>query len=176
MVSSFSNHKESKKNILNMINESYSEIVSDPSSDVYVSKTDWMISFDDKRPWVREFLKEATDFISEMYHDLGYNRIYIDNIWFQQYNTGSQHGWHTHGKTNFSTVYYLDLPEDSSKTSFINPYNQKDTVDIDAKEGDFVTFPSFTIHKAPENKSLRVRTIIAFNVSVEYDFSEKRYN
>ena len=55
---------------------------------------------------------------------LGYEHYVIDAIWYQQYLEGDTHGWHTHGKT-YSGVYYLEFPDESSRTELYSPFNFK---------------------------------------------------
>ena len=65
-------------------------------------------------------------------------------------------------------LHYLELPEGTPKTQIINPYNQKDIIEVDVKEGDLLTFPSYVLHKAPKNNSDKRKTIISFNTTVHY--------
>lgn len=103
----------------------------------------------------------------EIYNNMGYSGFNVSEIWFQQYLKDSEHGWHIHGG-NFTNVYYLELPEGTPKTQIINPYNQKDIIEVDVKEGDLLVFPSYVLHKAPKNISDKRKTIISFNVTVNY--------
>jgi uncharacterized RmlC-like cupin family protein len=38
--------------------------------------------------------------------------------------------------------------------------------DIDAKEGDIVTFPAYVPHNSPENKNDEEKIIVSFNTSI----------
>ena len=62
-------------------------------------------------------------------------------------------------------MYYLDLPEDSPKTEWVNPLTRQ-VHTFDVKEGDIITFPSWVIHKAPKNESQEMKTIISWNMDV----------
>jgi hypothetical protein len=57
----------------------------------------------------------------------------------------------------------LDLPEGSPKTQLLNPINQDEIIEMDVKEGDVLTFPSFILHRAPRVDSDVVKTIISWN-------------
>jgi hypothetical protein len=57
----------------------------------------------------------------------------------------------------------VDLPEGAPKTQLLNPMNQKEIIELDVKEGDVLTFPSFILHRAPNVESNIVKTIISFN-------------
>ena len=52
--------------------------------------------------------------------------------WFQQYMQGSDFGWHQHDG-HWAVVYYLELPEISEGTQFLN-------YDITVNEGDVIFF------------------------------------
>ena len=92
---------------------------------------------------------------------LGYvnKPLQIENFWFQQYKKGDSHTWHRHGSI-FSNVYYVDLPEDSSKTSF---RFRGEEFEVDVKEGQILTFPSYLEHCSKPNLSDKIKTVIAFN-------------
>ena len=40
----------------------------------------------------------------------------ITNAWFQQYEKNSYHEYHNHTQTNFTNVYFLELPDTNFKT------------------------------------------------------------
>jgi uncharacterized RmlC-like cupin family protein len=61
------------------------------------------------------------------------------------------------------------MPDDCPQTEIINPYNQKEIIKVDVKEGDILTFPSFVIHRAPVNKSNKTKTIISFNSDADIE-------
>jgi ectoine hydroxylase-related dioxygenase (phytanoyl-CoA dioxygenase family) len=81
----------------------------------------------------------------------------IDNMWFQQYKKNDKHSWHTHGLSNFSNVYFVELPLKSLATEILNVNN------LNLKEGDLLTFPSHLYHRSPINKTNKRKTIISFN-------------
>lgn len=167
VVSNFSKHNEYKNVILNLLNKAQYKNVKDKKVETNITKTDWDFSRNPNRPWVKKILPELTNHVSEMYKSIGYDTILITELWFQQYSQESEHGWHVHGST-FTNIYYLELPEDAPKTQIVNPANQKEIIELDVKEGDFACFPSFVLHKAPENNSLSRKTIISFNLEVNF--------
>ena len=85
-------------------------------------------------------------------------------MWFQQYNKNGKHGWHTHAE-NYTGVYYVKFSKDSAKTELINPFSQNKKIIINAKEGDIVMFPSYVIHRAPEQLNNSEKIIISFNIN-----------
>ena len=86
----------------------------------------------------------------------------VTNFWFQQYGKKDHHGWHIHNGNDISVVYYLELPEGTPTTSFKTAEGKE--VSANAKEGDFIFFPSVAPHCSPENDSDERKTIISFNL------------
>ena len=129
-----------------------------------ISKLDWDISDKLDRPWVKIFLPVFTKNLKEVIDNLGYAKVVIQNIWYQQYLEGDTHGWHIHDD-HFTGVYYLEFPEGCSQTEIISPYDFK-AVKIDASEGDFVVFPAHYIHRGLPNGNKR-KTIISYNFSAD---------
>jgi hypothetical protein len=82
-------------------------------------------------------------------------------IWYQQYKKGDYHGWHRHPYSTFSNVYYVSLPKHSASTSF--RYCGKE-FEIDVKEGQIITFPSYLEHCSKPNPSDHIKTVISFNL------------
>ena len=82
--------------------------------------------------------------------------------WFQQYLQSSDFGWHQHSG-HWACVYYLELPEMTEATEFLN-YGQ-----FNVHEGDVIFFPTFLVHRSPIIKSNQRKTIIATNVSFTTD-------
>lgn len=172
-ISKFKYHEQVRDNLLNLISNSKYSSLNFPKAEVNISKCDWDISNDFNREWflhVKDYLFED---MLDIYKNLGYDGFTLHEIWFQQYLTGAEHGWHTHS-SNFTNVYYLELPDNSAKTRLISPFDQKTVIEVDVKEGDIIVFPSFVIHKGPKNQSLNKKTIISYNTNVTY--SDDIYN
>ena len=129
-----------------------------------ISKLDWDISDKLDRPWVKIFLPVFIKNLKEVIDNLGYAKVVIQNIWYQQYLEGDTHGWHIHDD-HFTGVYYIEFPEGCSQTEIISPYDFK-AVKIDASEGDFVVFPAHYIHRGLPNGNKR-KTIISYNFSAD---------
>lgn len=137
-----------------------------------ISKSDWPVDrglerkyFTLLNPYVNIHFEKI---VADTYPGKGYDLIH-PNIWFQQYVKGDFHSWHNHG-SSWSTVYFVELPDPSFSTMFYLPFN-KEEIQIDVKEGDFITFPGFIFHKSPVNTSDKRKTIIAFNTII-YNHNE----
>lgn len=89
-------------------------------------------------------------------------KSFIGNPWFQQYEQGSDFGWHQHGG-HWAVVFYVELPEMTESTEFLN-YGQ-----FNVKEGDVIFFPTFLVHRSPKIISNQRKTIIATNIDFEVD-------
>lgn len=167
LISQFDHHLNLKNILLDQIEKSEYENPRHSLAEVNITKADWHISSNFNREWVKTIHPLLAEKMLEMYKELGYDGLTIHEIWFQQYQRNSQHGWHTHS-SNFTNVYYLELPDSAPKTQIVNPYNQKDIIEIDVKEGDILVFPSFVIHRAPINTGTDKKTIISFNTNAVY--------
>ena len=129
-----------------------------------ISKLDWDMSANPDRPWLKIFLPVFLENLQEIIISLGYLKLYVKNVWYQQYLEGDTHGWHIHGE-HFTGVYYLEFPEGCSQTEIVSPYDLKVTK-IDVVEGDFIIFPAHYIHRGLPNSKKR-KTIISYNFSID---------
>jgi len=159
-------HDKVKSHLLTLLDDAEFSSPHVPGAEVQISKTDWHLCTNTQRPWFQYFKDEFLDTLLSIYRNLGYGGFRLNEIWFQQYLTNSQHGWHTHG-SNFTNVYYLELPKDSPKTELIEPFTKKRFY-LDVEEGDLVTFPSFVLHRTEPNLSVNRKSIISFNVNSVY--------
>jgi hypothetical protein len=160
----FAQHNELKPLLLDAIDktEQY-ENLTGPNNNI--TKCDWESGrFDSEREWFKIIKDPLYKHLQSWTNNLGYHDFVIHEIWFQQYATNSQHNWHVHG-ANFTNVYYLDLPNGSPNTQWVNPIT-KQVRDFDVSEGDIITFPSWLIHKAPKNYSDNMKTIISWNMDI----------
>ena len=164
LKSKFKQHAKLKKDLLYLINKQDTGSVKQYNSyyDDSISRVDWDRRLDDEREWVKLIKGHLINNFEDQVKKIGLNDIRIMHLWFQQYFKGDTHGWHIHGY-NFTGVYYLQFSECSPKTQIIEPLSKK-LIEIDAKEGDIVIFPSIYIHRASKSKSEKIKTIISFNL------------
>jgi len=167
IISKFEFHEDLKRSLLDLIDRSNFDSPKNAIAEVDISRTDWKFSSDMTRDWVQYLAEPLMRQLLPMYRELGFDGFKINEIWYQQYLKKSQHGWHTHS-SNFTNVYYLELPKDSPKTKLVNGFNQSEVIELDVEEGDMVIFPSFIIHSAPPNLSDKRKTIISYNVDATY--------
>ena len=164
-ITSLVDHSRIKDNILSCIDRSADGnlIVYDVNGEESnsITKLDWDKAEDLSRPWFKLFFPYWKISVSKMLSNMKYESDYrLEKMWYQQYDTGSSHGWHIHSN-HFTGVYYLEFPKGSAKTEIRSPYSLRDKK-VDTSEGDIIIFPAHWIHRAPPNTSVR-KTIISFN-------------
>jgi len=107
------------------------------------------------------------EYIEELKKLFNCNKITIHNYWYQQYIKNNFHSWHTHGGSNFSTVYYIELPNNKYQTEFFDCI-KKSYINIGkVEEGDILTFPSYITHRSKKIEEDTRKTIFSFNLSIE---------
>lgn len=88
------------------------------------------------------------------------NAFICDKCWYQIYEKNNFHETHTHAGTNFTNVFFLQLPNQNLKTNFHNK-------SYSADEGDLISFPAFVPHNSKINIYDKHKIIISFNSSLE---------
>lgn len=174
LIKPFKKHFQLKNKLLSLIHQSKNEnilSVNNYFSD-NIHNLDWSKNNDFNRDWVKFILNDLQKHFDECAVDLGYDKINIKIIWFQQYLEGGSHGWHIHGE-NYTGVYYVEFEKDFPKTELINQFDQNKKIIVDVKEGDIVIFPSFIIHRSPVMKIKKRKTIISFNLEFEPTINKK---
>jgi hypothetical protein len=168
LIFPFSKHNEIKDSILTDIGTQKSEClqVTEEYCTDSITKLDWSIADNFEREWVLNFKPHLDKLLNDVVNACGYVECQINELWFQQYFTNDKHGWHTHG-SNFTGVYYLELPDTAPQTQLINPFTQTDIIIPDVKEGDILIFPSYVIHRAPKITDNFRKTIISFNCNFD---------
>jgi hypothetical protein len=160
MITKFSllDHNKHKQNLLNLI-DSIPNLSSNIELGEQVSKSDWYLNSSYPRKYWDYFFNILAPWFDHMENKYGHkiSKMQIANYWFQQYLDSDYHGWHTHPNSNFSNVYFLELPETNMTTEF------KDHKPISVKEGDIITFPAYLLHRSPINSSGKRKTVIVFN-------------
>jgi hypothetical protein len=156
VISAFNEHLSLKQKILD-------SLVGEPFLEV--SLTDWNLPRETNRPYINVIEEPLISHLSQVYSVIGYSAFAIVNIWAQQYNKNSTHQWHIHESCNFTNIYYVELPEGTPPTQFMDSVT-KEIFCFDTKEGDILTVPSTFVHRSPPNLSDNRKTVIAFNTNV----------
>jgi len=154
IISKMKNHKKIKSKLLKLIDKM-------PTSSLdKISNTDWSLAKEYKREYLHYFYKKITPCMNEIAKEFKSQRWEIHNGWFQQYRKQDSHPWHNHNNANFTNVYYLELPNKKMTTAL---KCNGSIVNVEAQEGDLVTFPAHIFHRSQPNISDKQKTVIAFN-------------
>ena len=127
-----------------------------------ITNSDWLDNTNENREWVKYFVNNVINSIGKtMCENLLAKELIIQNIWFQQYQNNDFHNWHNHTRSQFTNVYYIELP-DGMKTELLGEEN------IDVKEGDILTFPAYIFHQSKVNNTNERKTVVSFNTSFNH--------
>jgi len=160
LISDIPKHTKYKEKLLKLIDESPEIAFND------ITKTDWTIPSDITRDYHLMFRRQiANPLLFDQVKYFKADNFLIDAIWFQQYKENSFHKFHNHPYSNFTNVYFLELPNKEDKTQI--KVNDK-IIDYDIEEGQVLTFPGYVLHSAPKTKGKR-KTIISFNTNFIYN-------
>jgi predicted 2-oxoglutarate/Fe(II)-dependent dioxygenase YbiX len=157
IIRPFKKHEELKQTFLELIDS-----LPPSKQEKTISNTDWYLPKEHKREYVNLFHNNIEEHMNFVCKQLKCQTWEIQNIWFQQYKEGDEHDWHNHPHTQFSNVYFLELPSTNMKTEFATH------PDINVSEGDVITFPAHLVHRSKPNQSNKRKTIISFNSSFIY--------
>jgi len=153
-------HKIIKNKLLNFINEIPLNSIN--TINEKINHTDWTLPKNFERKYLNFFLEIINPYMIKIMKFLKTEEYKIDNIWFQQYTKNNFHNWHVHENSNYTNVYYLELPDKEMKTKILN-INTNKIIEIDVQEGDVITFPAHLPHTSEIIKNDKRKTIISFN-------------
>jgi len=158
------NFTEHKKNLIDLI----FKIPLNPLKTVgeQISHQDFNLPKETRKEYFDYFKKYIfNDFAKSFCSFIKVNSIQITNLWFQVYEKNDFHEFHTHTRTNFTNVFYLNLPSDKVKTD-IKLNNKK--INLSVKEGDILSFPAYYPHQSPKNIYDENKIVISFNMDCVY--------
>ena len=162
LIDSVKTHQEIRNKLLVEIEQAHGEVSKHPQQFELISKTDWVLEEVRERRWIQLFWPHLTNALKNMIQHLRFNSVDIKTIWYQQYQQNDTHGWHIHGQSQYSGIYYLEY-ENTPTQIRVNDRIQ----DIEVSEGDIVIMPTYIIHRCPPVKTNKRRTIIAFNFDLK---------
>lgn len=160
IITEIKEHINYKMSILSLINSTKSNSIT--KGDDFVTKTDWEFQ-NEKRDYLEKFYTMIRPYMDKMTYELKCTEWNISNAWFQIYSKKSKHNWHLHNNTNYTNIYYLNLPNDKLKTQLYDIRDEKIIDDIEIEEGQLLTFPAHIVHRSPENNTEETKVIISFN-------------
>ena len=157
-------HEEFKKYMLDYINERNSDTI---ESYGHVSYTDWNHNTNVNRQYVTKIGKILQPYLNNVAKKLKATEVIVSNIWFQHYEKDSGHNWHYHTESNWSAIYYIDLPDIVLKTQLFDLHENKILSNTNIEEGDLFIFPSTILHRSPVNRTNNTKTVISFNLNFD---------
>jgi hypothetical protein len=161
-IQNIKEHKEFKSYMLNYINERTSDTIEKYDD---ITLTDWKYATSVNRQYIPTLGKILKPYLKNVAQKLKTTTVEISNMWFQHYSKNSKHDWHFHTETNWSAIYYIDLPEEKLKTQLFDLYENKILDNLNLKEGYLFVFPANIFHKSPINTTNKTKTIISFNIN-----------
>ena len=95
--------------------------------------------------------------------------LIVTSAWIEQAQTFHQHLPHDHGHETFSCVFYAGFDETShDAATLVSPYKSPDGMVYqylpNIKEGDILVIPGNILHYTTQNRSVKPRTVIVFNL------------
>ena len=136
-IQTIKEHKKIKQNLLDLIKKSKSEKF---TMSVYeqITKTDFNNSNvnEEYKDVVIKYIEPYTrvpNFCTQQIHDM----------WFQQYEKGSNHNWHNHEECTHTNVYFVQLPSNNYCTEFYDFITGKS---IKAKQQATIDFDSIALN------------------------------
>jgi len=159
-----SNWEQTKKNLLEQISSHGIYQMVNDSNKIY--NTDYHV----KDTYIDSTYKDlAVNTIKPHLEQLAQQyklHIQVENLWYQQYKQYDYHDFHNHGQCNFSSVLYLELPE-NTQTNFYADYERQIEYKLDIQEGDYIIFPSSVIHESKPIEKDVTKTVIAINLNIQ---------
>ena len=150
IVTDIKEHQENKLKIIRAIDAMPQASINDGVE--LTSKTDWNIPQNYQREYLDIFYDMIKPYLQEMTDRLRCKECRVSNTWYQVYNKGDKHDWHTHPEANYTNVYYLSLPNKSMKTQLYDVVGESIVENIEVEEGQILTFPASVIHRSPVNE------------------------
>jgi len=151
----------------NLLSEIESTTSTSYTSDIErISNTDWDVPAEIHRPYMSTILPIILKHLDTLSTEAPYINqgkvLDITSFWFQQYLKGDYHGYHMHGFSVFSSIYFVELPNKEASTTFDYLGNE---VQLDIQEGDYILFPSAISHCSKPNKYENRKTVISLNLN-----------
>ena len=182
---SFKEHNLIKDTLLECLKTTKKKNLKNFKTNTNISETDYGFDFSKESPEYRDiffkyfnpYIKEFVNrFIGVVNKESSYEGYEIGEYWFQKYQYGDTHTWHTHSCSHLSFVYFLELSDSDYATQIIFPERDCEPIDVkNIKEGDVLIFPAGVWHRSPVISKPGVRkTIISFNLSFYEDEDEDK--
>ena len=129
------------------------------------------------------FLKTSGDLISSCLPFKSKTNVSINNLWIMKNKKNDWNVPHTHPNSNFSGIYYVEVPKKGGELFFIkndiacgfsNNYNfmedqsTHDIYSIKPEKGMLILFPSYLLHMVAPHKENMDRVSVSFNINLRH--------
>jgi len=168
IITDIKEHNQNKKKLISLIYKIKESNIANENSNI--SRTDWNLPKETRREYLDLFYSIIRPYMNVMTNKLKCHSWDITNAWYQIYKKEDKHSWHSHSHSNFTNVYYINLPEEKIKTQLYDIIDNKIIDEIEIKEGQLFTFPAHIIHRSPINTSDKNKIIISFNSNFDKVF------
>ena len=161
----FDQHEYYKNECLRLIEEQHSTTskFGNQYNGESITKTDWYVGPEVKRQYFDLIVSDVISHLRNIFKLLDIEKFKISNVWFQQYHQNDFHCFHTHERTSWNCVYYLEFEKNNPGTTFKSFFGGAEfTPEI--SEGEILMFPSCLRHTSLPNKSSSRKTVVAFNI------------
>lgn len=165
VINKFEGFQDINVEVLSLIDKDENGVYNgDDNSETAITKTDYFSNTQNSRAWLKFLKPYLIKNIDMLCGAMNYNAFMIGAAWYQQYENSSSHGWHGHS-SNYSGVFYVEMPEDAPRTEFYDPKSET-TYFLPMNEGDIALFPAYLPHRSTPNNSSKRKTIISFNLDL----------
>jgi len=128
-----------------------------------ISNSDWHLDSGYLRPYFQIIEEQLAIVCNKVSKKTDLNGLFVKNYWFQQYERGDYHSWHNHGDSAYSGIYYVELPDSNTATTFRTMGRE---FQIEVSEGDLLIFPSCFSHCSKPNRTGKRKTIVSINLGI----------
>ena len=127
---------------------------------------DYMVdTYENSKGHIQDYPYEGGDTV----YDEETHGMVVTSAWIEQAQTFHQHLPHDHGHELFSCILYAEYDEEThDPVSIISPYKSPEGMTFHynprVREGDIVVIPGNVLHYTTQNRSVKPRTVIVFNL------------
>ena len=130
---------------------------------------DYMVdTYENSKGHIQDYPYEGGDTV----YDEETHGMVVTSAWIEQAQTFHQHLPHDHGHELFSCILYAEYDEEThDPVSIISPYKSPEGMTFHynprVREGDIVVIPGNVLHFTTQNRSVKPRTVVVFNLMLK---------
>ena len=127
----------------------------------------------------QKILESSSEFLTALGVDLTIKEPVLKACWLNEMYAGTEHGFHSHTGSLLSGCFYVDVPKEGGKISFLSPLNRWDKVNVPMKnltnfnasiceivpqEGELFLWESYLMHGVQASNFEGSRRCLAFDI------------